>query len=145
MHGEVHFDFDKKKKRLFFSINNKSVVINGVGMVYLKLWRTSHFLMHFRIRKEVRLSPHSALGKEALCASLLPGYHIVSAASAITLVREKRKTKIIMWVSGYLPGRGSRRAMTAGLSSGLQLLRQEAHTVWKGFALSWVVLPDASI
>lgn len=52
--------------------------------------------MHFRMKKEVRLSPYTALGEEAICASLLPDYHIVSVTSTITLGREKRETEMIM-------------------------------------------------
>lgn len=45
-------------------------------------------------------SLHSALGEEAICARLLPDYHIVSTASAITWVEEKWEREAIMWVPG---------------------------------------------
>lgn len=96
------------------------------------------------MKKEVIQSPCSALGEEAICASLLPDYCIVSAAPAVTRVREKTGTEMIMQDPGYLPGRGSRRAVTATLSSGLQPPRQEARTAWEGFAFSSVVLPNMS-
>lgn len=45
--------------------------------------------MCLRIYSKVIESPHSALGEETICASLLPDYHLVSAASAITEAGEK--------------------------------------------------------
>lgn len=45
--------------------------------------------MCLRTNSKVIQSPHSALGEETICASLLPDYHLVSAASAITEVGEK--------------------------------------------------------